>query len=187
MPLITIKLRASDRAFALRRISTGWLWNPDKLPKPTLDVWETVLRETIDRYGIRFREGWLAKTLRARGVAWHKRRVSVVPGFLALPRLQRMPTQTHEVGHCVLMHKDQALVLKYAIDPRYRWANETRCIAAELRWTRAMGGRRENMIARIERAAASFAKPFPGYNLQWITNLHDETVKTLLRVVDGKA
>lgn len=185
-----LPIRASDRRAALRRPGSGWLWNPDQLPSGLTSMHlRYLVEETRKRLGARFREGVLPTTLRKSAITLSKGLVLFALGFLGKPRtVAKELTKAHELGHVESFRKRPARPIAYALDKRVRWVEEMACIAVELRLMRAMDARCENMIRRIDRAVASFAKPWPdGYGLGTIPNLAVATCETLMLVVDGKA
>lgn len=187
MAVAMVNIRDSDRKLALQRGGSGWLWNPDQLADPTFAIWDKYMEETRKRMRVNFREGPLATSLRVRAITWHERNVSFQDGFLSLDRTRRLPTQTHELRHCVTFQDDPLAVGRYVTNVRFRWANECQGVAIELLWMNAQGALLKNMKARAEGAAKAFGQPFPGYNMQRIKNLKDETMDTLLLVINGKA
>lgn len=183
-----LSIRPEDRALALVRRGTSALWHPERLISSTYDVWRREVQIEIEKRRIRVYTGFLADSMSSRARAWTERAFGVGEGAESSPVEQWCPLYTEETRHCIEIpfHRDDGtLQLKYVFRPRFRWSVEMQATVAIVRWYRKMKMRRTNALKVAERRAASFAEPFPGYNLGRIANLRGETVGLLMSVFDG--
>ncbi len=182
MSIWQVSIRESDRQLARVVRNSGWLWRPEGV-QLTFDLWEELLTKAIARSGVRFIEGAISGSLGDRATAWGRRLVTLPDGFSERDRTRKLPTLTHELRHCDEYPYHTGFRLKYLASVRFRWAVECQSVFAELRCMKALGALPANLLRRAERAAESFAKPFPGYSMGRIRRLREETIALLSEVI----
>lgn len=187
---MSLTLRDSHCKIALAIPGKSLLWHPEGLISPTFKAWRGLVDAEAKALRVRFYTGPLADSISARAMTWTRRAVALADGIEDSDNTIYCPLVTEELCH-VWQIKAQPVAgtfqTEYVFSPLMRWAYETQPSACILRWMRAQKARRANMITFIKNRAASFARPFPGYNLGRIANLERETIDTLMLVVDGKA
>lgn len=189
---MSLAVRVEDRALAIARRSDAALWHPEHLMSATFKVWRACVDAEIRRLGLRLHnEGPIADSIASRGLALTRRDIFVNDGpngdYTKWDSTIYCPFFTHETRHPLearVWKPAGTFQSRYVFRVRFRWAVEMQAQIAVVRWRRKMGSRRANVLREAEATAASFARPFPGYNMGRIRNLRGETVGLLMRVFD---
>lgn len=181
---LLVSIRESDREYARKRAGKAALWNPERLTDISHRAWERAIVRERKARGIRFVETGVLTLLRKRAMAWAENLAVFEPGWSKQDITRRAATETEELEHCVAMEAPCSQVVKYATNPRFRWAFECQGKLSWLRWMVVQEARRANIERAISSIVVEFGMPLlkGGYNLGRIRNLRGETLDLLHEV-----